>query len=348
MKLTGNGFVDFFLRNILRVFAFAAGILAGAVIGGMTPQGSAATPAELDPPRSPPHLLSADSEEDLSPESVAALDGDRLDLEMEQLRVLRRPMDPPPVSEDPQAPPHSREEYCRRSSEERYAQTLGLGEENRMAFINAGGLFNGGVCWWHSRLQRSALELVVFRPELPRPSEEQVNEMLRALERNERVIEIGGFSDWAQFTDHYPILIQRHLDRWQLRDGFLRQAWVRGLMGPSVAHGPHAAQRLRKLVQAIVHEVEVLRRVTYVKVQIPGITSHAWLVLSARPTDEGIDLVYLDSNYLQVRFYRYRYGDTAIELYGRKGFLPYVEQRGDFKKIDAAREAYCTQPARSG
>ena len=40
---------------------------------------------------------------------------------------------------------------------------------NLMSFKNQGGLFNGGVCWWHSRFQRNIFYLSIFRPDLNKP-----------------------------------------------------------------------------------------------------------------------------------------------------------------------------------
>ena len=290
---------------------------------------------------------------DLDVSSVQAIDSDLLDTEM--LQLMNEAVDEdtrgqavPAATADvsPASPattgsdvPKDRAEYCaRETGREKF---LGQFDANITAFRNDGGLFNGGVCWWHSRLQRSALYLAVFRPELPRPGYDEANELLKKLEANKQVVEIGGYRNWHEFSKDQEVLIQHRLNLWQARDGFLRQAWVRGLMNPAIDRSTGAAENLKKLMQVIATEVEVEKRVTYVKVQLPGITSHAWLILAARPIPTGIDLVLLDSNYLSVTSYSYHYGDTAIHAYDRHGFLPYVEQRGDFKKFEAAKSTYC-------
>ena len=297
---------------------------------------------------------------DLDINSVDSIDGDALDREMLKLmdRVPEESATENAVADQTatqtdspatdarekalSAPSTStRAAFCSESRQPGNAQRRGQVEDNLMAFENDGGLLNGGVCWWHSRMQRSSLYLAVFRPELPRPSHDEANALLKKLERNEGVVEIGGYRNWHEFSNDQEALIQHRLNLWQLSDGFLRQAWIRGLANPAVAKPSRAAEQLKKLMQAISYEVESLKRVTYVKVQLPGITSHAWLILAAHPTATGINLTILDSNYLTVTWYTYKYGDHAINVYDTRGFLPYVEQRGDFAKLDAAIANYC-------
>ncbi len=47
-----------------------------------------------------------------------------------------------------------------------------LYKNNRLVFDGSGGIRNGGLCWWHSRLTRSATYLTVYQPDLPKPTEE--------------------------------------------------------------------------------------------------------------------------------------------------------------------------------
>lgn len=294
-RMTHSPFVQFILRNLLRVAAFCFGIIVGAVIGGLAPLGEARQPS-----------------------SVA----------------------PAIVDFDPTQVPLSRTEYCLRAKGAEYAQLLAASRENQTDFLNQGGLIDGGVCWWHSRLQRSALYLTYFNPQKRRPTLEEVNAILRRLEKNESVVEIGGYKNWREFSSDWASTIQDRLEGWQVRDGFIRQAWVRGLRNRAqIRNDARAAAKLRKLVEEIAVQTEVMKRITYVKVQIPGITAHAWLILSAKKNDDGYTLKYLDSNYRGVRTYTYKFGDQTIDDYG--GFLPYVEQVSDFEKIEKAASAYC-------
>ncbi|MGZ3789205.1 MAG: hypothetical protein ACXVLQ_11820, partial [Bacteriovorax sp.] len=69
--------------------------------------------------------------------------------------------------------PQSKEEFCSRfgptPSDLEIIQDLSTESSNLMSFKNSGGVFNGGVCWWHSRFQRNIFYLSIFRPDLDRP-----------------------------------------------------------------------------------------------------------------------------------------------------------------------------------
>src|SRR5438270_754213 len=58
--------------------------------------------------------------------------------------------------------------YCSRTRED--FLSAGFSPSQRLSFGNTGGIAHGGVCWWHSRFQRAAIYLTIFRPDLPKPS----------------------------------------------------------------------------------------------------------------------------------------------------------------------------------
>jgi hypothetical protein len=77
----------------------------------------------------------------------------------------------------------SREEYKEKAVSEKYFRSLAASHPsginpNLFSFSNTGGILNGGVCWWHSRMQRAALYLTVYLPDMPPPSKPEVRRIL--------------------------------------------------------------------------------------------------------------------------------------------------------------------------
>ena len=200
-----------------------------------------------------------------------------------------------------------------------------------MTFQNHGGLANGGVCWWFSRFQRNALYLTIYKPNETKPTTDEARDIIAKIRSAKEVVTIPGYRNFASFADENQSLIQRELEKWQKGDATLRFAWVTGLSGNSTVE----STKMKDLMDKIYQEVEVNKNIAYNKLQIPGIDSHAWLVVHMKKVNSGYDLEILDSNFPRsTELYQYREGDKTIDYHGYFHFTPYLERTDEMKKIN--------------
>ena len=211
-----------------------------------------------------------------------------------------------------------------------------------MGFKNQGGIGNGGTCWWHSRLQRSAVYLAEFNPALPKPGEVKAREILRHLIRMDEAVVIPGYAGFRDLSADFQALIQRDLNAWQLEDGIVNQQWIRGLYGRSEL----PSEKMRARMNTI--HSKMLRRDPglWLMAQMPGIVSHALLLIGMESTSEGYELRVIDSNRpSETRTLRYRNGDRSLVLDGTP-FVPYAGFQNDAFKIEDSLQQTCN-PGRS-
>jgi hypothetical protein len=210
---------------------------------------------------------------------------------------------------------------------------------NRIAFKNAGGIFNSGVCWWHSRLQRSATYLVRFAPEKAKPTATQVSSILFSLRNMNQVVTIPGFTDFKSFTKAYQVQTQKMLNDWQKFDGVINREWERGISGHSSL--PSAALELQ--MHKVFDFFKNSPLPVWVLVQIKGISSHAYLILDMEQVSNGLDFHVIDSNHPEKKgLVQYRYGQTSLREVGEKyTFVPYVGFQNDFRLISASLKTHC-------
>ncbi len=79
----------------------------------------------------------------------------------------------------------------------------------------------------------------------------------------------------------------------------------------------------------------------WVMLQMPGVVSHAFLILEMKKAASGYHLKIIDSNRPKLtREIDYQYGDHSLEL-GSTPFVPYVGFQNDFKKINFAIQRFC-------
>ena len=118
-------------------------------------------------------------------------------------------------------------DYCKQSADLSFFKAQAYQTENHLGVTNHGGLFNGGVCWWHSLFQRSALYLTVFLPNQPKPNADQIEDIVHAIAAGKQVVEIPGYQNILEFSlANWPV-IQKKLEEWQLVDGFLKRGSIR-------------------------------------------------------------------------------------------------------------------------
>lgn len=238
-----------------------------------------------------------------------------------------------------QAPSMDRESFCRDREDKNFVKDLTLDSKNLMGLTNQGGIGGGGVCWWHSRFQRNALYLTMFKPNLPRPSTEEAKDLIKQIREANNVVIIPGYSNFNQFSFDFRNLIQRELNKWQKGDGVLRFAWMKGLAGEAVTE----SEKLKQLMDQIYEEVEVKNNIAYNKLQIPGIVAHAWLVVKMEKVSNGYNLEVLDSNFpSQTETYRYHEGDTSLTYQGYYKFSPYLEQTKEMDKVNKTIADFCS------
>ena len=83
--------------------------------------------------------------------------------------------------------------------------------------------------------------------------------------------------------------------------------------------------------------VEIEGNIAYQKLQIKGVTAHAWLVVNMKKTSRGYDLEVLDSNYpSQTMVYRYQDGMTNFNHTYYGAFTPYLERRAELDSVKMA------------
>lgn len=234
--------------------------------------------------------------------------------------------------------PKSKAEFCgdHESSVERTQEVL-RNMDMRMSFRNKGGLANGGVCWWHSRFQRNAAYLTIYRPELPRPTRSEAKEIIKDIRFAKGVITIPGFSDFSEFSAVYHDEIQSRLNGWQRTDGMILQQWVVGLAGASDT----TPEKMKKIMEDTYEQVSG-GDVVYQKLQIKGIVAHAWLVIGMAKTSNGYELEVIDSNSpRRTSRYTYREGDTSFyhSWYGK--FVPYTGKNRELRKLKKRVKKFC-------
>jgi hypothetical protein len=237
----------------------------------------------------------------------------------------------------PGALAETKREFCKDRSSSKSIKSSKFNSDQFLSFTNRGGLINGGVCWWHSRFQRNAMVLAKFRPELPAASTDEVKKLIKAIRKGKKVVEIPGYENISEFSYYHRSEIQDELEKWQKGDGFIRQQWIVGLAGSSDVSEKNMYKKMNELYDY----VAVKGNIAYQKLQIKGITSHAWLVSDMVKTSNGFDLKVLDSNYQRTQKYSYKNGMTSFyhSYYG--SFVPYTERKREYKKVLTTVKKYC-------
>lgn len=228
-------------------------------------------------------------------------------------------------------PSQSVEQFCADRTSVSFSKNLTKNSNNLMAFQNHGGLANGGVCWWHSRFQRNALYLTIFKPAEARPTKPEAEKLIDQIRSGKEIVEINGFRNFYEFSSVHAREIQRELEKWQKGDGIVKFNWAIGLSGDNVVSAENMKEKMDELFQY----VEVEGNIAYQKLQIKGITAHAWLVVNMKETSKGYDLEVLDSNFpSRTSIYSYKEGQTSFNHYAYGQFTPYLERKNELEKVN--------------
>ncbi len=235
-------------------------------------------------------------------------------------------------------PSKSLDQFCLDRNNESFVKELTQDPSNLMAFRNQGGIGNGGVCWWHSRFQRHALYLTIFKPEENKPTLSEVEILIKKIRKGKEVVTIPGFNNFYEFTSRYAHLIQAELEAWQINDGVTKFGWTVGLSGKSLA----TSAKLQIMMDNLYQEVEVKNTIAYQKLQIKGITAHAWLVVNMKKLSNGYDLEVIDSNeQFMTRIYKYRKGDQFFNHWFYGNFVPYLERTNEMDNVKEVIKNAC-------
>lgn len=234
--------------------------------------------------------------------------------------------------------PQNKNEFCSRFNDPISIRNFSYEPTNLMAFKNNGGLFNGGVCWWHSRFQRNILYLSIFRPELPRPTAREVKSLIKEIRKGESIVTIPGFSNFTEFSSIHQKEIQSELNDWQLYDGIVLGSWIDGLEGDTHME----PSKLKLSLDQLFDYVEKKHKVAYQKLQIKGITSHAWLVIGMKTMPSGYEVGYVDSNNPQMcQNYSYKSGEDSFYIKGYGNFVPYLGFTREEERLKTVARSYC-------
>jgi len=228
-------------------------------------------------------------------------------------------------------------QFCSISRAPSFGNLLMGEHEHRLDFLNQGGFFNGGVCWWHSRFSRNATYIARFRPDLPAPSEREIKEIVKEIRQAKSIVSIPGYKNLQEFSRENEDLIQKELESWQRFDGLIRQQWVVGLWGLRRI----AAHKMKARMDHLYDYVQGQGKIAYLKLQLRGLPAHSWLVIGMAKRSNGYELRIIDSNYRYPISYRYTVGDKSFNSpsYGR--FVPYLGKMKENEKIRSLRKSFC-------
>ncbi len=232
----------------------------------------------------------------------------------------------------------SKKEFCQNHRSKSYARDLlATNPKARLGFKNQGGLVNGGVCWWHSRLTRNASYLAYYSPNKPSPSAEKVAKIVHQLRKGNGPVEIPGYDSFSSFTAWNENIVQEELDKWQKADGVLRAQWAVGLWGGSSI----SPSKLRKKMDELYNYVNKKKNIAYQVLQIPGIMAHAWLVVGMEKNGNGYDLKVLDSNFpLSTYIVEYQHGMSYFTPhYGE--YVPRLGKKREERKLRKTVKKFC-------
>lgn len=209
-------------------------------------------------------------------------------------------------------------------------------ESNHLFFKNSGGLLNSGVCWWHSRFTRNALYLVQWRPDLAKPSIKQAKKIIRKIRRGLGVVVVPGFANLNSFSQAHESLIRSELENWQIMDGVFKNKWIDGLSGtPSMP-----AKLLSEYMDFLYHTVNRTQEVLFLRVQLQGVSAHAWLLKSMTKTEDGYRFEVVDSNFHGIKTFDYIRGSTSMR-YFYTDFIPYLQFTPELIKIKSIAKSLC-------
>jgi len=114
--------------------------------------------------------------------------------------------------------PKSKTQVCENFKNKYYTQRTNNFEN--LLLRNTSGWLNTGLCWWTSRLQRSALYLAYLSPNKPKPNKLQAKKIIRKLFHMRSLVEVPGYSNFYDFFIDYNELIENQLSAKQIEESY--------------------------------------------------------------------------------------------------------------------------------
>ena len=208
---------------------------------------------------------------------------------------------------------------------------------NNLSFLNRGGFFNKGVCWWHSSMTRAASYLAIFKPTAPRPNFAQVRDIITRLARMDQIVEIPGFDNLREVSLAYENTIVKQLESMQMNEvlGFN----TRGMDGNS----ENDPRGMKAQMDRAYSDITTKREPVYVMLQKPGIEAHAWLIVRMDKKADGYLLYIHDSNYTGIQIWKYKNGMKNFVYLDNRPFIPYenATEKGQLQGIQTPLEKFC-------
>ena len=244
------------------------------------------------------------------------------------------------ISVDAMAAPdfQARAEYCAELQLSQGANRR-LSRSDRaylLAFKNQGGLKNAGICWWHSRFTRNAAYLALYRPDLRKPGARAGRELVTRLREGRQVTEIPGYANLREFSLDFRSDIQVKMEDWQKSEGFLGGHWATGLTGtPSVSE-----TRMAELMDELYARTQTGDTIFQV-LQLPGVSTHAWLVTGMRRLNDGYEIDVIESNLPGPTQYAYKRGMQEFEYLSGSIFTPYTQFENEVPRMRKAIAEFC-------
>ncbi|MBY0413037.1 MAG: hypothetical protein K2Q18_02675 [Bdellovibrionales bacterium] len=234
--------------------------------------------------------------------------------------------------------PTSKVDFCGRFAGSAALSDFSNDSVNLMTLKNQGGLFNGGVCWWHSRFQRNIFYLSIFRPDLPKLNPSEAKALIKEIRAGKSIVSIPGFHTFSEFTEAYKKEILSELEAWQLYDGVVLGSWIDGLKGDTQVK----PEVLKNMMETTYKYVEVDKKIAYQKLQIKGITSHAWLIVGMKAGPNGYEVGLIDSNNpMMSESYSYKFGDKSFNNKSYGNFVPYLEFTREEERLATVAKTFC-------
>ena len=146
------------------------------------------------------------------------------------------------------------------------------------------------------------------------------------------VVEIPGFHNFSEFSAQFHRQIQRVLEATQIVEGIFLGAWIDGLLGRSRV----SKEEMNRHLDKIFNEVQN-HGIAYLKLQEPGIDSHAWLIseMEKNADDTGYKCNIIDSNSPNLPWtLPLLYNQTHIEFPFIGDFgVPYLQRHSELQNI---------------
>jgi hypothetical protein len=246
----------------------------------------------------------------------------------------------------------ARQTFCRQASNKEFFQNRLASSESRIAFDNEKkySAFNlvgidgvkVGICWWHSRFQRSLNYLAVARPlnkGESRMTDQEIRAAINDVINETNVVELRGYKSILEFTEQNKEIILHFLTYWQLTE--VPQA-ARGLVGSSKADPENLKTKMHELYK----DVMVNKTIQFQVQQLEGIEAHSWIVFGMAKTFKnkkwvGYTILAVDSERAtSVDVVHYTFGDTQIGTV-KNSYVPYTQRPQSELRYFTALAYYC-------